>query len=136
MLLIRGSAGLAGAVGNAAWAWLVFSVLTRPFEPEPGSEPHGFFSEFIVPAAGHLMLFGVMAALLLAWGLGAGLFRHAPIFTLGTAFVVTTAYGAAMELAQRGVPGRFASIEDVILDAIGAIITLAVARACYMRLKA
>ena len=109
----------------AGWGWLVLEILTQPSFPEPGAPPAGFFRETVAPIAGHLVMFGVLAGLMLAWSVAASLYRRSPLAVLGAALVATTAYGVAIELLQRAVPGRFAAFDDVVLDAIGAAVVLA-----------
>lgn len=125
MPAVRVTAGLAGAAVNAAWALLVFYVFTRPFVPEPGAAEPSFFREFVVPLAAHLGFFGAMAALLVGWAIASGAYRRSQTTALAAAFVVATAYGAAVELAQRTVEGRFPSAGDAVVDALGAALALA-----------
>ena len=44
------------------------------------------------------------------------------------AFVVSVGYGTLLEWLQTFVPGRFGSLNDVLLDTIGALLGLVVAR--------
>ena len=46
---------------------------------------------------------------------------------LATALLLATAFGAALEWAQTMVPGRYGTLSDVILNAFGAILGLALA---------
>jgi len=115
------------------WGWLILEVFTQSSFPEPEAPPTGFFRETVVPIAGHVVMFGVLAGLMFAWSVAALLYRRSPLAVLGAALVATTAYGVAIELMQRPVPGRFASLDDVMFDAIGAAVVLAAGALIFTR---
>jgi glycopeptide antibiotics resistance protein len=76
----------------------------------------------------------VPAYFLLAWVLffcvsGNGGARRAT----GIAIGVAVAYGALLELAQSGVPGRYASLGDVALNTLGAAAGAMLAARCAAR---
>jgi MYXO-CTERM domain-containing protein len=71
----------------------------------------------------HVIGYGGMAVLVLL--ASQGFLFPARAVSLGIAFVVTFAYGAAMEGVQAFVPGRHASTSDLIANAAGAALALA-----------
>lgn len=86
--------------------------------------PHAFGipSQFMA-IAGHLVAFGVLA-ILTAWGIRVD-FRRSSKSVL-VAFALTVLYGVSDEIHQSFVPGRHATVEDVMTDAIGAAAGLSV----------
>jgi VanZ family protein len=72
--------------------------------------------------AGHLLVYSVLAALLYG-GLPSELGRGQ---RAALAFAIAVAYGASDEFHQSFVPGRDASLGDLLVDAIAASSTLAV----------
>lgn len=125
----------AGGAVNIAWASLMLYVFTRPFVPESGAGQAGFVREVMVPFSAHLGFFGVMAALLVAWAFAAGAYQRSRPATIAAIFAATVAYGIAIELAQRSVPGRFPSAGDAAIDAAGAALALAAIAAGHRRLS-
>ncbi len=117
----------------AGWVWLILEVFTQPSFPEPGGALLSFFRATVVPIAGHMVMFGVLAGLMLLWTFAASLYRRSPNAALTAVLAATTAYGVAIELLQRAVPGRFASWEDVALDAVGAALVLSAGALVYAR---
>jgi hypothetical protein len=75
----------------------------------------------------HFLLYALLA-FLVVWVLETVLETRPALLA---AFVVATGFGAAMELAQRSVPGRFGTVRDVQIDAAGAVIGLAAAVAVF-----
>ena len=71
----------------------------------------------------HLSMYALLA-FLWVWTLEVMQSRSA---RLVTAVVITIAFGAAMEVAQTRVPGRFGTIVDVALNAAGALLGLVAA---------
>ena len=69
----------------------------------------------------HVPMFGVLTWLW-HWSLRAWLPRGAPLAAI--AFVITFCYGVFDELHQLFVPGRYASLTDVVLNTLGAVIVL------------
>ncbi len=90
---------------------------------EPSGDPtiiHAVFSWFS-PAV-HNMLH-IPAYALLAWTLCRCLFRYLhPRAGLPLVVMIAGAYGALLEWHQFAVPGRYASLTDVALNFIGAMI--------------
>lgn len=73
---------------------------------------------FALRKGAHLASFGLLAVLF-RFALGPG--RRAPGLI---AWALTVVYAASDELHQRFVPGRGASLDDVLLDALGAALAL------------
>ena len=80
-----------------------------------GATPMSRLINNLLHAPAYGMLAWLCSAALLAWRR-----RAAAIFAAWFGGVAATAYGALMEVAQRGVPGRYAAIEDVLFNVIGA----------------
>lgn len=76
----------------------------------------------------HAVVYGVLAALLARGGLERG-WRHAVL----AAIALAVAYGVVDELHQSQVPGRDASVADVIADLVGALAGAALAARVYRR---
>lgn len=77
-----------------------------------------------IRATGHLLAYGLLAALLLAalsWG------RRPRLRDAALAFAIAVAYGVTDELHQSFVPTRNGRIDDVVIDAIGAAAGVALA---------
>ena len=71
----------------------------------------------------HVGLYGVLT-LLLAWTLDG---IESETYRFLTAFIIAVAFGALMEWGQTKVPGRYATLYDVGLNAAGAVIGLLIA---------
>jgi len=69
----------------------------------------------------HIPLFGMLAFL---WHRSLNPLIKNSRLLLGTAFLLTTGFGMADELHQLQVPGRYASLTDMALDALGAFLTI------------
>ncbi len=78
---------------------------------------------FLIRKAGHLTEYAILALLLLR-AIGGPGFR--PLFW---ALAIATAYAATDEFHQSFVPGRTATVSDVLIDAAGALTALALAAA-------
>lgn len=81
--------------------------------------------------AGHLLAFGTLAALLVV-ALSQG--RQPRVQDLVLAFGLTVAYGFLDEWHQSFVPDRSGRLDDVVTDALGAIVGLALASMVLSRL--
>lgn len=100
------------------WMALIFAMSSRSTIPTaPG------ISQQLLAAAGHVVVFAILAILLFR-----ALDGHVPSTQrrAGLAWLTTTVYGISDEFHQSFVPGRYATIDDVILDAVGAAIGLLV----------
>jgi len=96
--------------------YLISTLPADPVPPSPPQAPAPWISWSLLSNLAH-----VPAYLLLAWTLffsvnGAGSARGAA----GISFGIAVAYGVLLELAQAGVPGRYASLGDVGLNSLGA----------------
>jgi VanZ family protein len=86
--------------------------------------------DFVVRKFGHVAAFAVLATLL--WlALARSRRRNAPVL----AWVLTSAYGATDEFHQLFTAGRHGTLEDVVFDAIGALLAV-LAIAASLRLRA
>jgi VanZ family protein len=70
--------------------------------------------------AAHAVNYGVLAALLV-WALAGGEFAKVKAPLIVPAVVLAVFYGVSDEFHQSFVPGRDASVLDIIADAIGAV---------------
>jgi VanZ family protein len=75
----------------------------------------------VIQKALHVILYGMLTALWL-WTLE-GL-SDRPAARLGSAFVLSVAFGAFVEWYQTSIPGRFGTLIDVLLNALGAAIVI------------
>lgn len=107
-------------IAARAWRGALFAallastwLLLAPGQPAAGDAlPYG-------DKLGHAALFGVLAVLARL-----GYRSHPP----WGAFAALVLYGAAIEWAQRGVPGRSADALDLAADALGAAVAFALRR--------
>lgn len=97
-----------------AWATLIWWASSW----QPSSGETGFWESYLHNGA-HIGIFGVLAALIYLC-IAEVLERPAV-----SALVLSALYGASDELHQMSVPGRHASLLDVISDCIGAALFLA-----------
>jgi VanZ family protein len=104
----------------AGWVVLTFYMLSSSNPPTPGVGSSSMANE-LVPIVGHLGLFGVLAALLTAIALAAGMRRRPLGIALVAIVAVCAAYGGAMELYQSTVEFRYASWSDGVTNTVGAI---------------
>lgn len=75
-----------------------------------------------VPATpGHAVAYAALA-LLVVRALAGGLPRRIGIGTMVLAMAITVGYGVTDEFHQRFVPGRFADVNDLFTDAMGAAV--------------
>jgi VanZ family protein len=109
---------LAAWLPAIAWAGLIFAFSAQPnlrFVPDAGLD-------FLVRKAGHMAVFGVLA--LLAWrGLAVTTSWQRP---WGWALALAVLYAMTDEFHQGFVAGRHPSPVDVGIDAVGALIAIAV----------
>jgi VanZ family protein len=97
------------------WMGVIFTLSAQHHIPKT----LGVSIEFTA-VAGHLFIYSVLAALLYA-GLPRELGRTRRV---ALAFVIAVAYGASDEFHQSFVPGRDASLGDLLVDASAAAGTL------------
>jgi VanZ family protein len=108
-----------------AWAGLIFAFSAQSdlrFVPDKGLD-------FIVRKTGHMGVFGIMA--LLVWRALASTTRLCRPWAWGC--VLAGLYAATDELHQGFVAGRHPSPVDVAIDAVGALIAVAIILAIARR---
>lgn len=100
------------------WMLGIFALSSQGSLPQaPG------ISSQLMAVAGHLIAFGVLA-ILIAWGTG---IDFSPLSRrMLAAYALTVFYGVSDEIHQSFVPGRYATVQDVAIDAIGAAAGLSV----------
>lgn len=105
-------------VPAAVWMAIIFGLSSRSTIPTaPG------FGANLTASAGHLVAYGVLGTLVLI------ALRTWFAFTwrvAAAAIVIAVLYGLTDEIHQSFVPGRDASAADLLLDAIGATIGVAI----------
>ena len=101
------------------WMGVIFAFSSREDVPKPPG-----FSLDVTSVAGHLSVYAVLAAL--AWWALGGLVRS-PRQRMAAAFCIAILYGLSDEWHQSFVPGRTPDAWDLVVDAIGAMIGIAVA---------
>ncbi len=102
----------------------IFWLSSIPGEPTPQTPDVNTLFVLIPPKLQNLLhvpMFGVLAWLW-HWSLPAWLPRAAPLGAI--AFLLAAGYGIIDELHQLAVPGRYASLTDVLLNVLGAAIAL------------
>lgn len=104
------------------WLALIFALSSRSSFPQPRS---GFGEPSSVVV--HLILYGVLAVLLFR---ALTVNRAARWSTVAIVVAFATLYGISDELHQSFVPGRSATVLDVVVDGIGAALA---ACACLAR---
>lgn len=94
------------------WMLGIFALSAQSSVPQPPG-----ISTQLIAVTGHLVAFGVLAVLI-AWGAGVDFTR--PSWRALAAYALTVFYGVSDEIHQSFVPGRYATVEDVVTDALGA----------------
>jgi VanZ family protein len=105
-------------------AILALSVV--PSQPQPGDSAFIFLvaaTPTLLQKTLHVCFYGTLALLWVftvreAWG---------PTARLAGPFTIAVSYGAIMEVLQLFIPGRFATLYDVMLNALGATVGILVA---------
>jgi VanZ family protein len=86
-----------------------------------------YFWEFVVKKGAHLLIYALLAHTYL-WGLSPGHCRGHRVrpswWLTGAAALLAIVFGISDELHQTFVPGRTASLRDVLIDAAGACLGL------------
>lgn len=117
-----------------AWRWaatlaFVALIVVLSVTPASGRTGDSIFVWLVVNTATplqkllHVAIYAVLSALWL-WTLAD--IPSRPL-RMALSFVLSVGLGTALEVHQTSVPGRFGTIADVLLNAIGAIIGLAAA---------
>ena len=102
---------------------LLMLVSLIPGHPKPGDSAFIWLianTPTLIQKVLHVCLYGVLA-LLLAWTLE-GIQPRTYRFLI--ALIIAVAFGAVMEWCQTKVPGRFGTVYDVALNAVGAALGL------------
>ncbi len=101
-----------------AWMVLIFGLSAQPVVPHPGRALG--IRDQVVDYTAHAGLFGVLA-LLAWWAVGDGhtLRRLPRTGRLAPALVLSALYAASDELHQSAVPGRHATLPDLLADLVG-----------------
>lgn len=95
------------------WALLIWRLTTTP----DFSVTDDTVLSFLISNGGHFIFFGILAV-----------FINLSLFNLRYSIALTSLYGLLIELVQRSIPGRSADLMDLLLDTLGAITFLAIAR--------
>ena len=95
------------------------------FSSIPGNDMPGFgIFDLLVKKGGHALGYALLALAILNWISPLWGKSPPPRKTLFLAWVLTVLYAASDEFHQSFVPGRMASLLDVLIDAIGAFLGL------------
>ena len=89
------------------WAVLIWKLTTTP----DFSITSDTLLSFLISNGSHFIFFGIEAILL-----------YLSLSSIYFSTILTSLYGIAIELAQRGIPGRTGDPVDWLLDTLGAII--------------
>ena len=109
------------------FSWMMFILMILGQEPHGNSFIHGGQAEFLVfnsqliPIGAHLVLFGIQGMLL---SITFQITEYSSIkhFNILSIVLIGLGWGILTELYQLSVPGRYASVADVITDLVGAVI--------------
>ncbi|MFQ5872773.1 MAG: VanZ family protein [Dehalococcoidia bacterium] len=96
---------------------MLFLGSSRPPVPNLGSLGH--LGGATSPLVGHLILFGALG-LLVSTSISVITHSRRPILEVSSAVLVVSAWGVFTEWYQTTVPGRVGSLEDVLVDVLGA----------------
>jgi hypothetical protein len=134
----RAAAAEVGAVaGTLPWLWMILTPLPQPgaVHPVPFQEVSGYLSvplgEAIVQVGGNLAVFAAAGALSpVRWRLGGG--RTGGV--LGVVAAVAAAGSLLVETLQWALDlGRVSSVDDVLLNTLGAVLAALVTRRWWRR---
>jgi len=110
----------------SAWAGLIFAASSRPDLRVSEDD----VLDFVLRKAAHLFVFGVLALLVARALHGEGIRRGR---SLAVAWVATIAYAVTDEWHQSFVEGRVGHLNDVVIDAAGATLALALLHRTWRR---
>jgi VanZ family protein len=99
----------------------------------PGDELVGPDFEFADKLMHATAYAGIAGALRLAFGSPHARAAFTPLLRSAATLAIAVAYGVSDEIHQMYVPNRFATVSDLIADAVGALIGTAVAHAVLYR---
>jgi len=93
-----------------------------PGTPLPGDPALYALFYWVPPSVQNILHAPAYAALAWTWCWALGAWLRAPVARAIGALAITAAYGVFDEWHQSFVPGRYASLTDVILDVAGAVL--------------
>jgi len=105
----------------AAYAMLLAAVSLVP----PSSKGLGECQQLVAPTVQkvlHVAAYAGLTVLIIA-AMRSG---HIGLGGLTLVFLAAVAYGALLELAQAAIPGRFATLRDVLLNGVGVLVGMLV----------
>jgi VanZ family protein len=109
------------------WMAAIFAMSAQHAVPQPPG-----LSTELTAIAGHLVSYGLLALLLL-WALPTSTVR--PRYCFALAILLASLYGLSDEFHQSFVPGRSATVFDVCVDALGAVLAISLYAARRSRLQ-
>ena len=101
-------------VPSLLWMTVIFALSSQPQFPQPFG-----WSAFLMSVVAHLLLYGTLAVLLL---IGLKHRSRPRRSTYLLAVVIAVGYGVTDEIHQSFVPGRDASLFDLVVNATGAAV--------------
>lgn len=102
---------------TAGWAGFLTFISTNPRPPVPSSvPPYGLSWGFMAHFGGYFVLAFLLTLVLEAVRAP----RNAGRRVFATAGTVAALHGGVMEVAQLWIPGRFASVQDGLVNVLGA----------------
>ncbi len=126
------AADIAMVTGTAPWIWMILTPTTSPSTVDlvPFEDLwtlfHGSAETAFVQVAGNLLVFAALGALLPV--------RSARFASLARVAGVAAGASCAVELLQYGLRlGRVSSVDDVLINAAGAVLAAAVTRRWWAR---
>jgi hypothetical protein len=102
------------------WATLIFYLLTTPAPPGQGLAP-SWLPQWVVPAAGHYVMFVILAALLTTLAYPLKLRGGYLWGALAVVVLVSAIYGASLEWYQSTLPSRNSTWIDAAVNLVGAL---------------
>jgi VanZ family protein len=101
---------------------VLYGLSSLPGVPLP--EEPGYYALFrwVPPAAQNAVHIPAYAALSWAWNWSLAAWLRAPVGRAAGACSIASAYGVFDEWHQSFVPGRYASLTDVVLNMLGAVL--------------
>ncbi len=105
---------------TVGWAALIFYLLTTAAPPGQG-QGSLWLPQWVVPAAGHYVMFGILAALLTALMYPLKSRAGYLLGGLGIVVLVSAIYGASLEWYQSTLPSRNATWIDAAVNTVGAL---------------
>ena len=101
---------------------VLYGLSSLPGLPLPDDPAHYALMRWVSPAAQNALHVPAYATLSLTWSWALRAWLRAPVGTWAVGGAIASAYGALDEWHQSFVPGRYASLVDVLLDVLGAVL--------------